>query len=73
MTTGPCVPTSTNGTSDGDFIDGVQLGSISNLNSGGTTGATYNDYTAQYSTQLQRGSAYAVTITSGTAAPSWCG
>lgn len=69
VTTGPCVPTSTNGTSDGDFIDGVQLGSISNLNSGGTTGATYNDYTAQYSTQLQRGSAYAVTITSGTYTP----
>ena len=66
---GPCVPTSSNGTGLGDFIDGVQLGSISNLNSGGTSGATYNNYTAQFITQLQRGGSDTLTITSGTFAP----
>src|SRR5690606_24156026 len=30
--TGPCIPTSANGTAEDDFIDGVQLGAINNVN-----------------------------------------
>lgn len=59
-----CVPTSANGTADGDFIDGVQLGNIINLNSGSTTGPTYTDYTA-LSTTLERGATYTLQVTTG--------
>ncbi|MEI2420161.1 GEVED domain-containing protein, partial [Arthrospira platensis SPKY2] len=40
-TSGVCIPTSINGTSDGDYINGVSLGSIVNLNSGGVDAPTY--------------------------------
>ncbi len=69
VVTGPCIPTSGGGTGDGDFIDGVELGSINNVGSGSVTGPTYTDYTAQFSTSLQRNSSYTVTVTSGDYAP----
>lgn len=62
---GLCIPTSTNGTADGDFIDGVQLGSINNIGSGGASEPTYTDYTGVFSTNLTRGTTYSVTITAG--------
>lgn len=69
VVTGPCIPTSGGGTGDGDFIDGVELGSINNTSSGSVTGPTYTDYTAQFSTALQRTSSYTVTVTSGDYTP----
>ncbi len=69
VTTGPCIPTSGGGTSENDFIDGVQLGSITNTGSGSNTGPSYTDYTAQLSTALQRTTSYSVTVTSGDYAP----
>lgn len=65
---GPCIPTSAQGTQDGDFIDGVVLGSINNTGTGSTTGPTYNDYTSQ-STTLDPGMTYTVDITSGNYQP----
>jgi len=59
-----CVPTSSNGTGDGDYIDGVVLGSINNTGTGSTTGPSYTDYTAM-STALVRGNTYTISITSG--------
>ena len=66
---GPCVPTSSVGTSLDDYIDGVQLGSISNTSSGSITGPSYTDYTSLISTDLVRGSNYDVIITSGQYTP----
>lgn len=59
-----CVPTSVNGTNDGDFIDGVVLGSISNTGSGGPGGPTYNNYTSM-TTELLAGGSYGLSITGG--------
>jgi PKD repeat protein len=59
------VPTSTNGPTGGDFIDGVALGTINNLLTGSATGTTYNDYTS-LSTQLSQGATFTLTITGGT-------
>jgi len=67
--TGPCIPTSTNGTADGDFVNGVQLGSINNQNSGGTTQPTYTNFSATYSTSLVRGNTYTIAIQGGTYSP----
>jgi hypothetical protein len=59
-----CVPTSTNGTADGDYINGVELEGISNLNSGSDSGPTYTDFTG-LSTTLDRGNSYTVQVTTG--------
>jgi ELWxxDGT repeat protein len=59
------VTTSTYGTTDGDFIDGVTLGTINNLNTGSATGPFYVDYTAM-STNLLLSSAQTISIKSGT-------
>jgi len=67
--TGPCIPTSTNGTADGDFINGVQLGTINNQNSGGVGQPTYSNYTASQSASLVRGSSYTITIQGGNYSP----
>ena len=67
--TGPCIPTSAQGTADGDYINGVQLGSINNTNSGGTGGPSYTDYTSTFSTSLTRGSTYTISIQSGNYTP----
>ena len=60
-----CVPTSQFGPTAGDWIDGVQLGSIYNSGTGGMAGSAYTNYTAQYSTDLSRTSPAMITITSG--------
>lgn len=65
---GPCIPTSAAGPSEGDFIDGVVLGAINNTGSGSTTGAAYNSYMAM-STTLVQGTAYTLTITGGSYSP----
>jgi ELWxxDGT repeat protein len=59
------ITTSTYGTADGDFIDGVTLGTINNINSGSTTGPFYNNYTTM-STNLLQGSSQTINIKSGT-------
>ena len=61
---GPCIPTSTNGTTDGDYVSGVELGTLSNTGTGGTGTPTYVDYTA-LSTSLERGTTYTIDVTSG--------
>ncbi len=66
---GPCLPTSAGGTSENDFIDGVQLGSINNTNSGSITGPSYTNYAGTYSTNLERNGNYTVTVTSGDYTP----
>lgn len=63
-TGGPCIPNPVYGTDDGDFVDGVVLGSINNTGSGATGGPNYNDYTAQ-STDIERGAGLSITLTSG--------
>ncbi|MBL7952425.1 MAG: hypothetical protein JNM62_11980 [Flavobacteriales bacterium] len=64
---GPCMPYTGNvglwGTIN-TFIDGVQLGDISNTGSGGAYTAPYKDYTAM-STLLTTNNTYALTVTSG--------
>jgi hypothetical protein len=67
--TGYCIPTSANGTADGDFINGVSMGSINNTNSGGVGQPTYSNLTATWSTGLPRGSVQTITIQGGTYAP----
>jgi PKD repeat protein len=59
------ITTSTYGTTDGDFIDGVTLGTINNLNTGSATGPFYMNYTAM-STNLAQSSAQTIAIKSGT-------
>lgn len=57
-----CIPTYQTGTLDGDYLDGVQLGTISNLGSGSAGGPDYNDYTSVYSTSLMIGGTYTMTL-----------
>lgn len=59
-----CIPTSTVGPQDGDFIDGVVLGQINNTNTGSTNGPSYNNYT-NMSTTLARGGSYTLHVTTG--------
>jgi len=66
---GPCIPTSTFGTTDGDYIDGVQLEDINNQNSGGVGAPTYSDLTDIHSTSLARSGTYTITIRSGAYTP----
>src|SRR5690606_2922356 len=60
-----CIPTSAAGTSEGDFINSVNLGSISNTNSGSDQGPTYTDYSGTMSTSLAQGGSYTIQIQSG--------
>lgn len=60
-----CEPTSSQGTAFGDFVDGVQLGSINNIGTGATNGPAYTNYSGQFSTALSRNGQYMATITSG--------
>ncbi len=64
-TSGPCIPFSSVGTAQADYIDDVQLGTIINLNSGSISGPSYTDYTAIWSTTLNVGGAYDLSVTSG--------
>ena len=59
-----CVPTYSTGTVDGDYIDGVTLGTINNLATGDTLGLAYNDYT-NLSTNLVFSQTYNMTIIGG--------
>ncbi|MBU1719756.1 MAG: T9SS type A sorting domain-containing protein [Bacteroidetes bacterium] len=59
-----CTASFTYGTDAGDYIDGVQVGTISNTSSGTTGGPAYNDYTGM-STNLQAGASYSITLTNG--------
>ena len=59
-----CQPTSQFGTAQNDYINGVTLGTISNLNTGSATGTSYNDYTAQ-STNLSAGASFQLVINAG--------
>lgn len=61
-----CIPTSANGTNDGDFIDNVLVGTIANLGSGSQGGPTYTDYTAQFATSMAPNGQYTIYVTSGT-------
>ncbi|MFN5318503.1 MAG: fasciclin domain-containing protein, partial [Bacteroidia bacterium] len=56
-----CTPQYAVGVSNGDFINGVSLGSISNLNTGSSTGSSYNDFT-NLSTELLPSTAYQLTV-----------
>lgn len=60
-----CEPVSAAGTSEGDFIDGVQIGAINNTGTGAVGGAAYTNYGGQFSTPLSRGAQRLLTITSG--------
>ena len=64
--TGLCIPTSANGTADGDFINRAALGTFNNANSGGTTQPTYTDFSSTYSTNLTRTTQYTLTVQGGT-------
>ena len=61
---GPCIPFISDWTTDGDFIDGVQLGTIENMSTGGAFAAAYHDYTAQ-AADLMVGQVVPLFITSG--------
>lgn len=60
-----CEPASANGTAEGDFVDGVQLGSINNTGTGATNGSAYTNYSSQFTTTLSHNGQYMVSITSG--------
>ncbi|MBP6311860.1 MAG: zinc-dependent metalloprotease [Flavobacteriales bacterium] len=68
-TSGYCIPTAATGTSDGDFINSVQLVTINNLNSGGTTAPAYTNFSASHSTDLTQGTQYTLTVQGGTYQP----
>ncbi len=68
-TGGACIPTSEVGTAEGDFINGVTLGSINNVNSGGVSAPAYSDLTSTWSTTLAQGGTYNITIQGGDYAP----
>lgn len=69
---GPCIPQSTYWTLFGDFIDGVELNTLSNTGTGGLAQAEYHDHTA-LSTSLPIGSAQVLSITSGDNSTDWLG
>ena len=63
-----CTPVVLNGTTAGDYIDGVTFNDIENLGTGSQGGPAYNNYTS-FSTNVERGRTYELTIqaeTSGT-------
>ncbi len=64
-----CTPYYSNGTTDGDLINRVQLGTIDNTPSGtgSTSGSYYNDYYSSVSAaSLQAGTSQTITVTVGT-------
>jgi hypothetical protein len=62
---GPCIPFLGRWTQGGAFIDGVELGGISNLGSGGLRGPGYTDHPL-LSTILSADSTYDLVLTPGT-------
>ena len=61
-----CEPTSASGPAFGDYVDGVQVGTIANTATGSLTSAAYTDFSGQFSTPLSRNAQRVLTITSGT-------
>jgi subtilisin family serine protease len=59
-----CSPLYSTGTSDGDYISLVQLGSINNVS--GASASPYYTYFSSLSTNLTPGSAYTITLSPGT-------
>lgn len=59
-----CIPTYTTGTSAGDYITLVQLGSINNIT--GASPSPYYTYYSALSTNLTPGNAYTITLSPGT-------
>jgi len=59
-----CIPTYSTGTSDGDYISLVQLGSINNAT--GALPSPYYNYYSSLSTDLVPGNSYSVTVSAGT-------
>jgi hypothetical protein len=65
-----CAPPSQGDVQYGFYVDGVQLGDIENLNTGGTPPPEgYVNYTADYSTTISRNSFQLLTVTAGPAGP----
>ncbi len=60
-----CQPASTAGTTLGDYVDGVVLSNISNTGTGNVAGASYTDFSGQFSTPLSRNAQRIITITAG--------
>jgi ELWxxDGT repeat protein len=58
------ITSSTYGTTEGDYIDGVALGTINNQNTGSATGPFYVNYTSM-STNLIKSTNYTLNIKSG--------
>ncbi|MFN7015220.1 MAG: GEVED domain-containing protein [Bacteroidia bacterium] len=56
-----CIPTYVQGTINGDFINGVSLGSINNQNSGSVGGPSYSNFT-NLSTVLNSSTAYTLSV-----------
>ncbi|MFI5172891.1 MAG: GEVED domain-containing protein [Chitinophagales bacterium] len=56
-----CIPDYTVGTTDDDYIDGFELGTISNLATGGGDGSGYTDFTA-LSTYLNISDTYSIHV-----------
>ncbi|MFN3874939.1 MAG: GEVED domain-containing protein [Flavobacteriales bacterium] len=61
---GPCIPHMSAWTTDGDFINGVSLNTLTNPNTGAALGPAYTDYTG-LSTTLAVGSTHTITIEGG--------
>jgi hypothetical protein len=61
---GPCIPFAQRWTQDGDYIDGVQLGSIANVGTGGLRGRAYRDHPLS-TTILAAGGSYDLIVSSG--------
>ena len=61
-----CQPASTAGTTLGDYVDGVVLSNINNTGTGNVAGASYTDFSGQFSTPLSRNAQRVVAITAGT-------
>lgn len=59
-----CIPTYSSGTSDGDFISLVQLGTINNAT--GPAPSPFYTYYSSLTTNLNPGSAYTLTVSPGT-------
>ncbi len=63
-----CNPNPSSGTTDGDFVDGVSIGSINNLNTGSPTGPNYVDYTS-LNTTITRNGNFSLSIIGGSYFP----
>ncbi len=59
-----CIPAPAGGTSEGDFINAVSLGTINTLNTGSTNGASYSNFT-NLSTNLAYNTSHTMVIQNG--------